>query len=206
MTAIKILMIFGLASVNIDASERARAGIISAAKASSTGWKSWSGFGAAVLAALWAFDGWNNLSMAAGEIRNPDRVIPRALTWGVMAVLLLYVGANLAYFYALPFCGSREFELHALSRRIAGCDKGRPAKLRRRRGRDTFHRLRFFRVGRDERNDFDRRPRSLRDGPGRLDVVAARRSECTHAFTRRAARSFKACGRACSPSRAPSTN
>ena len=58
---------------------------------------------AAVLAALWAFDGWNNLSMAAGEIRNPNRVIPRALVWGLITVLLLYVGANLAYFYALPF-------------------------------------------------------------------------------------------------------
>jgi APA family basic amino acid/polyamine antiporter len=71
--------------------------------AASPGWKSWSGFGAAVIAALWAFDGWNNLSMAAGEIRNPERVIPRALIFGLLAVLFLYLGVNVAYFYALPF-------------------------------------------------------------------------------------------------------
>ena len=60
--------------------------------ASSAGWKSWSGFGSAVLAALWAFDGWNNLPMAAGEIRDPDRVIPQSLAWGLIAVLFLYAG------------------------------------------------------------------------------------------------------------------
>ena len=41
--------------------------------------------------------------MAAGEIRHPDRVIPQSLAWGLIAALLLYIGANLAYFYALPF-------------------------------------------------------------------------------------------------------
>ena len=41
--------------------------------------------------------------MAAGEIRNPDRVIPQSLAWGLIAVLFLYMSANLAYFYALPF-------------------------------------------------------------------------------------------------------
>jgi APA family basic amino acid/polyamine antiporter len=67
------------------------------------GWKSWSGFGAAVLAALWAFDGWNNLPMAAGEIKDPGHVIPRALGLGMLAILGIYGLANVAYFYALPF-------------------------------------------------------------------------------------------------------
>src|SRR5262249_61657304 len=39
----------------------------------------------------------------AGEIRSPEHVIPRSLAWGLIAVLFLYAGANLAYFYALPF-------------------------------------------------------------------------------------------------------
>jgi APA family basic amino acid/polyamine antiporter len=102
MTATKILMIFGLAA-SIFAFGAGTGWEHLGGAAASAGWKSWSGFGLAVLAALWAFDGWNNLSMAAGEIRNPDRVIPRALTWGLIAVLFLYAGANLAYFYALPF-------------------------------------------------------------------------------------------------------
>ncbi len=61
-----------------------------------------SGFGAAMLAALWAFDGWNNLPMAAGEIREPKKVIPLALGFGMLAVTVIYVLANVAYFYALP--------------------------------------------------------------------------------------------------------
>jgi APA family basic amino acid/polyamine antiporter len=102
MTAIKILMIFGLA-VSILAFGAGTSWDHLGGATASAGWKGWSGFGAAVVAALWAFDGWNNLSMAAGEIRNPDRVIPRALVSGLVAVLFLYVGANLAYLYALPF-------------------------------------------------------------------------------------------------------
>jgi APA family basic amino acid/polyamine antiporter len=102
MTAIKILMIFGLAASILAFGAGTSWEHLGGATAS-TGWKGWSGFGAAVVAALWAFDGWNNLSMAAGEVRNPDRVIPRALACGLVVVLLLYLGANLAYFYALPF-------------------------------------------------------------------------------------------------------
>ena len=102
MTAVKILMIFGLAASILTFGAGTSWHHLSGG-AASAGWKSWSGFGLAVLAALWAFDGWNNLSMAAGEIRNPDRVIPQSLAWGLIAVLFLYVSVNLAYFYALPF-------------------------------------------------------------------------------------------------------
>ena len=42
-------------------------------------WSGFKAFGAAMLAALWAYDGWNNMPMVAGEIRNPGRNIPRAL-------------------------------------------------------------------------------------------------------------------------------
>ncbi len=60
-------------------------------------------FGTAMLAALWAYDGWNNMPMAAGEVRDPGRSIPFALVAGMIAVMLIYCLANLAYFYALPF-------------------------------------------------------------------------------------------------------
>jgi len=60
-------------------------------------------FGAAVLAALWACDGWEFMTMVAGEVRDPGRNVPRALIFGVLIVLSLYGLANLAYFYVLPF-------------------------------------------------------------------------------------------------------
>ncbi|HEX8501158.1 MAG TPA: amino acid permease [Pyrinomonadaceae bacterium] len=60
------------------------------------------GFGAAMLGALWGYDGWNNLTFVAGEIRNPQRNVPVALIGGTILIMLLYVFINAAYFYALP--------------------------------------------------------------------------------------------------------
>ena len=60
-------------------------------------------FGAAMLAALWAYQGWSNVPMVAGEIEKPERNIPRALIYGMLLVILVYLVTNLAYFYALPF-------------------------------------------------------------------------------------------------------
>ena len=65
-------------------------------------WNGFKAFGAAMLAALWAYDGWNNMPMVAAEIRNPGRNIPRALILGMLVVTAVYCGANLAYLYALP--------------------------------------------------------------------------------------------------------
>jgi basic amino acid/polyamine antiporter, APA family len=62
-----------------------------------------SAFGLAMLAALWAYDGWNNMPMAAGEVKDPGRNVPIALIGGMAAVMVIYCTANLAYFYALPF-------------------------------------------------------------------------------------------------------
>jgi len=45
------------------------------------------------------FRRWNNLPTAAGEMRDPDGVIPRAFAWELVAFLFLYAGANLAYFF-----------------------------------------------------------------------------------------------------------
>jgi APA family basic amino acid/polyamine antiporter len=56
-----------------------------------------------VLAALWAYDGWNNLPMAAGEVKDPQRNVPRATVWGSLAVLVIYALVNVGYFRALPF-------------------------------------------------------------------------------------------------------
>ena len=72
------------------------------APAGTPAWSGWALFGTAMLAALWAFDGWNNMPMAAGEVQDPGRNIPRALVGGMLVVMAIYCLANLAYFYALP--------------------------------------------------------------------------------------------------------
>jgi len=60
------------------------------------------GFFAALVAALWAYDGWNDLTMLSGEIRNPQRNIPLALIGGVAVVGALYMSVNAAVQYVLP--------------------------------------------------------------------------------------------------------
>lgn len=60
------------------------------------------GFTVAMIAALWAYDGWNDLNMVAGEIKRPERSIPLALIVGVGLVAALYMATNAAVQYLLP--------------------------------------------------------------------------------------------------------
>ncbi len=62
-----------------------------------------SAFGFAMLAALWAYSGWQYLPMTAAEVRDPDRNVPRAVIGGGLLVVVLYLLVNAAYFFALPF-------------------------------------------------------------------------------------------------------
>jgi len=59
------------------------------------------GFIAALVAALWAYDGWNNVSMVSSEIKDPQKNLPRALIGGTLAVVAIYMLANAAYFHVL---------------------------------------------------------------------------------------------------------
>ncbi|PWU03781.1 MAG: amino acid permease [Terriglobia bacterium] len=60
-----------------------------------------SGFIAALVASLWAYDGWNNVSMVASEIRRPQRNLPLALIGGTAGVIGIYLLANTAYFHVM---------------------------------------------------------------------------------------------------------
>lgn len=60
-----------------------------------------SGFGAAMLGALWAYDGWTNVTIVAGEVKRPQRNLPLALIGGILSVAVLYIFANVAYLYVL---------------------------------------------------------------------------------------------------------
>ncbi len=57
----------------------------------------WSGLGKAFLGVLWAYHGWMNIAPLAGEITKPQRNVPIALIGGIGVIIVLYLGANLAY-------------------------------------------------------------------------------------------------------------
>jgi len=63
------------------------------------------GFFAALVAALWAYDGWNDLNMVGGEVSQPERNIPIALVLGVAIVGALYMLLNAAVQYVMPAAG-----------------------------------------------------------------------------------------------------
>ncbi|MEO8647932.1 MAG: amino acid permease [Acidobacteriota bacterium] len=59
------------------------------------------GFGAAMLGALWGYDGWNNLTFVAGEVKDPGRNIPLAIIGSTILIIVLYVFVHIGYFYVL---------------------------------------------------------------------------------------------------------
>jgi len=59
-------------------------------------------FGVALVAVLWAFKGWEVSTFSAGETKNPEKNLPLGIFVGTLLVILLYLGANLAYLYAYP--------------------------------------------------------------------------------------------------------
>jgi APA family basic amino acid/polyamine antiporter len=60
------------------------------------------GFMAALIATLWAYDGWADLTMVAGEVRNPGRSLPVALIGGLFLVGFLFMATNAGIQYVLP--------------------------------------------------------------------------------------------------------
>jgi len=59
-------------------------------------------FGLALVSVLWAYDGWADLSFVSGEVKDPQRNLPRALVLGTLAIVVIYLGANAAYLYLMP--------------------------------------------------------------------------------------------------------
>ena len=59
-------------------------------------------FGLALVSVLWAYDGYADLSYAGGEVKDPERNLPRALIFGTLAIIVIYLLANLAYLAVIP--------------------------------------------------------------------------------------------------------
>ena len=97
VTVVKMLLIAGVIVVGLFSGRgdftHLRAGIPAAGGISA--------FFAALVSALWAYDGWNNVSMVSSEIRNPQQNLPRALIFGTLAVMATYILINVSYFYVL---------------------------------------------------------------------------------------------------------
>lgn len=66
------------------------------------GWSLLGGLVAAMTGAFFAYDGWINITFIAGEIKQPQKNIPRSLLLGVFICIAVYVLVNQAYLYALP--------------------------------------------------------------------------------------------------------
>ena len=67
-------------------------------------------FGVALIGVLWAYQGWHMLSYAAGEVREPSRVLPRSYFLGTMIIVAVYLLANLAYLQVLPLAAMAEHQ------------------------------------------------------------------------------------------------
>lgn len=79
-------------------------------------------FGLALVSTLWAFDGWADLAYNAGEVKDPQRNLPRALIGGTLLVLVIYLAANVAYLAVMPIEEMRHSKLVAadVAQRVLG--------------------------------------------------------------------------------------
>jgi basic amino acid/polyamine antiporter, APA family len=86
--------------------------VFSSGKGSSLNFEPWgpdhwskeltSAFGLAMISVLWSYEGWTTVTLSAGEIKNPERNVPRSLLIGTFIIILLYLSVNLAYAFVIP--------------------------------------------------------------------------------------------------------
>lgn len=106
LTAIKVMLLIGVglgaffySSGDWSHLSQANAGGTCEGVAITTG--GLAGFAAAMLGALWAYDGWNNITFLAGEVKHPERNLPLALIISMFLVMGLYLLVNLGYYHVL---------------------------------------------------------------------------------------------------------
>ena len=79
-------------------------------------------FALALTSVLWVYDGWADVSFVGGEVKDPERNLPRVLIFGTLAVIALYLLANVAYLSVLSVDEMRQSKLVAadVAQRIIG--------------------------------------------------------------------------------------
>src|SRR5438477_5488002 len=101
--AVAVFIVLGVAVGNGSWSHfsSAQTGGLSALLAGGS-WSLISAVGFAFIAVFWTYDGWVYIAWSAGEIKDPQKNIPRSLIWGMVTVIVVYVALNAVYIYALP--------------------------------------------------------------------------------------------------------
>jgi basic amino acid/polyamine antiporter, APA family len=102
MTGILILVIFGLSYIDGSTSNVSAVSSGYAVLSEQGWWQVTSIFFVAMLSAFWAYDGWANITFLAGEVKNPHRNLPIAISFGVIAVMLIYFLIHYVYLYVMP--------------------------------------------------------------------------------------------------------
>mgnify|MGYP001160735969 FL=1 len=102
LTIIRVVLLLGFVAIGAWYGIKTRAVNLKPLFPPAGAWPGWSAFGAALITALWSFDGWYAASCAAEEIRDPRRNVPRSLLLGTASVLILYLAVNIVYSMALP--------------------------------------------------------------------------------------------------------
>jgi amino acid transporter len=79
-------------------------------------------FGLALVSVLWVYDGWADVSFVGGEVKDPERNLPRVLIYGTLIIIALYLLANVAYLAVLPVAEIRQSKLVAadVAERLTG--------------------------------------------------------------------------------------
>ena len=103
LTAAKVVSVAGLVGGALVLSPAVSLEGLVAVRPEAAAPPSTAAFGAAMVGALWAYAGWANLPMAAGEVVDPVRTLPRAIVSGTLTVTAIYLLVNATYFLVLPF-------------------------------------------------------------------------------------------------------
>ena len=106
LTSIKVLLLIGVGLgaffySNGDWSHLSQANVGGACEGVSITAGGTAGFAAAMLGALWAYDGWNNITFLAGEVKQPERNLPLGLIISMFLVIGLYLLVNVSYYHVL---------------------------------------------------------------------------------------------------------
>ena len=125
---------------------------------------------------MWAYDGFADLTFASGEVTDPQRNLPRAIIFGTLAIIAIYLAANAAYLYVNPIDRLKDSRLISADTMGAHLRAGRRL-VRRRRG-DDLH----LRLADGQHAGFA--AHLLRDGR-RQAVLQADRRACIRSGTRR---------------------
>jgi APA family basic amino acid/polyamine antiporter len=102
LTALKVMAIFVLIIGVFTSGNGSSQHLFDKLPNAPTGFSLITAFMAATAGAFWAYDGWNNITFIAGEVKEPQRVIPKSLLLGLSVCIVIYALINFAFILALP--------------------------------------------------------------------------------------------------------